>query len=158
MYLLKLKLIAEIKSYQNIDPADLQQLLLNDKSEPQFLLIPNLFFYGFSQFSNFSYINNYINTINNTFFTLNSLNINEQQWYNFYTLLRAYKNSKKDVQLIINQYEQLPILNSDKIYMNWILYKVKLVMISYYLYLNQDTTILLKEIKQIPQEVKDLQY
>ena len=135
--------------------------LLNKCSSYQknkFLLLPNALFESNISVHSYMEIQTYINMLANILFLTEQYNYSEQQWYKFYMILRVYQRLNQDQQILINAYESLPELNTDKDHMKWIAYQIKSMMLSYYMsqYLNYDK--LIEELDAIPQEIKDLHY
>lgn len=156
MELTRYKIIYKIKKYELIQ-LDLLQKYLN-KKENKFLLIGNLFFDSEIDIKNYSIIKNYINSITNYFFILYPHNNSEQIWYNFYTLLRAYRSPSKNIQEIIQEFQHLPNLETNKQYMKWIQFKVKAAMVDYYILQKLNYFPLLTELTETPQEIINLNY
>lgn len=127
-----------------------------DKEQFPFLLLPRALANSQIKINSYVEIKNYIDTLADNFFNLYSYNTEEQQWYKFYMMLKVYHNSNQDTEQIVSTYDKLPELITDKDYLLWMAYNIKIKMLSYYTIIGKDTTKLINEINSTPMYIKYL--
>ena len=127
-----------------------------DKEQFPFLLLPRVLANSQIKINSYVEIKNYIDALANNFFNLYSYNIEEQSWYKFYMILKVYHNSNQDTEQIVSTYDKLPTLITDKDYLLWMVYNIKIKMLSYYAIIGKDTTKLIDEINLTPMNIRYL--
>ena len=153
-----LSLIHSIKKYEPLNQDLIKKYFLQEKTAPDFLHIPYLFFNSELSIINYSDIKIYIDNCVASLDYYNKFNSSEKEWYKFYILLRAHHLRTLNIQNIYNDYNNLPILNTDNDNLKWIAYQVKSSMISYFRANHINVFSLLQEINDIPQNIKQISY
>lgn len=156
MNLARCKILYKIQNQEPIPNELLQKFLQNEKNS--FLELANLFLDAQIKIHSFSSIKSYIYSTINIFFINNHYNYSEQAWYSFYLILCAYRNPIIDTQIVIDTYNNLPELLTERQELKWIHYRVITEILSYYMALEQDYTPILNKLDAIPQSIKDLEY
>lgn len=156
MNILHYKILYKIIRQENISYIVLKQYI-NNEAFP-FLALANLFYDAHISINSFAQIKAYIMSLINPYLIENQYNYSEQQWYIFYLILNAYGSTKIDSQKIIKEYQSLPKLNTNRIELKWIQYRVKDKILSHYMILKLNYDKIKQEINLIPQEIKDLHF
>ena len=123
------------------------------------ILIANLFLDVPIKIQSFNEINNYIDK-NLLIYCKDEYNYNdiEYSWYKFYLILCAYRDPTIDTDRIYQYYTLLPPINSYKKDIQWIIYRVKSIILSYMMILKLDYSKLVEELKNIPIEIRHLHF
>lgn len=147
-------LISQIQQYQLLDINVLKKILPQQSS---FIFFSNLIFDSQLDNTNYSKLRTYIQELFNQYFSIEVKYTSvEQEYLIFYTILKVQGNSFSNTNEIILAYNNLPILNTDNILFKWIIYRIKLDILSYYTYLNDEEKIyqLIDDINNTSDEVK----
>lgn len=153
MNLSYLKLIQQINKLLPIPQEQFNIVCSNENTKTQLTILINLIQEGNIHINHdFQYVLNYCNTLS----TLITQDKQEQRWIGFYLYLFICSRSKEFKTLIIQQFLQLPEINTDKPEIQWIQYKVYLLMLNQYLAYELDYSNLTDKISEIPSEIKSL--
>lgn len=154
-----------IKEYQTISQSQLIEYINNNYFTNQYIAIINLFFYSNISVSNYYKLTQYIRDILNKYFTIDSqFTSEEQEWLIFFIILKVQKEYDTNILLLIQDYESLPDLNSNNLFVQRIAFEVKNYMLSYYTtieYEDQEDNPLINlihEINDYPDEIKQYQF
>lgn len=154
MSIRELMFMQDIQNYK-VTSVDLLKKIALYISVPEFIFIP--YFVRESNLNPplFLKAKTFIYQLCDEYFKFHNYNQSEKAWYKFYTLLQIYKEPPKDTDLIYEEYDLLPPLESNNLSMQWIQYQVKNLMIDFYSYLNFPLDQLIQEIEDTPQEVRE---
>ena len=155
MNILNFKLLNLIQNFKSIALTDIKKIT-EKKSSNSYIILINLFFNSQIDITDYFKLKQYVQEISNQYFSLNLYNINEQAWLIFYTILKIQKGSFININNIIKDYKTLPQLNTNNEFMKWIVLQVKIDILSYYVYNNNEEKIyqLIDEINSFPDEIK----
>ena len=155
MNILNFKLLNLIQNFKSIALTDIKKIK-KKKSSNSYIILINLFFNSQIDITDYFKLKQYVQEISNQYFSLNLYNINEQAWLIFYTILKIQKGSFININNIIKDYKTLPQLNTNNEFMKWIVLQVKIDILSYYVYNNNEEKIyqLIDEINSFPDEIK----
>ena len=134
------------------------ELLNKFLSQNNVIAIPNLFFESKIDINNYKEINAFIQKVLNKCIFFQQYTADEKKWFSFYTLLRAYRSPTKDMEQIVSQYQELPVIETDNMSIKWVIYQTKTLMLSYYNALKLNPIDLILEIYNIPMDVVNLHY
>lgn len=153
-----LNLIYLIKQYEPLDQKLINQYILQDNNIPLIMRLPQLFFDSNPPIIEHFKIKLYINNCVSLCTYYNEFNNSEKEWYKFYMLLKTMHLRITNIQEICDEYNKLPLLNTNKDILKWIAYQVMIHTISYYLANNISIFPIIKEIDKIPQNIKQFSY
>lgn len=147
-------LVYQIQQYQLLDINVLKNIL--PKQFP-FIFFSNLIFDSQINNTNYVKLKKYLQQLFNQYFSIDTQYIiDEQQYLIFYTLLKVQYGSFLNTNMIISEYNHLPVLKKDNPLIDWVVYKIKLDMLDYYNFMNNETAIheLIYEIKKTPDKIQ----
>lgn len=149
-------LLYKLRKQESISPSLLKQYI--EGEEHPAILIADLFTNVPIKAPSYLQLRNYIQSIVWPFCAENKYNVSEQEWYIFYLIQCSYRNPQINTQTVIDNYNKLPYLVTQRTDLQWIAYRVKSNMLFYYITLEKDYSKIQKEISLIPDNIKNLHY
>ena len=112
-----LNLLYNINNFHTLSSSDLQQQLKLDNFTNSYISIINLFFHSNISITNYEQLKQYITDISNQYFSINSqFTAEEKEWLIFFIILKVQKESDLNIPFLIQDYESLPDLNSNNLF------------------------------------------